>query len=756
MTTARASSHPRDVRIAPLVPVVLVLAALVFCAVAAGRAIHQPGYLLDEEITASTVPSVSWHGVPRLPSGLLYVRGLPFTYAAWLGGSMMGHTLDTYRLMSAMFALLAIGATCLAGALVADRLTGAAAAVVATTFTAFAPAAAFARPYTFFMAAFALTLASFFGRGSSQRRDREFLAGLAVCRLLHEFGSALMFLPLLHALVVHDPEDRGREYLKLFWKGAALIVGLELVLFLAVNASTRASFVPFTMAPAFRPLRVPALPPLHVVEVATATSAGVGVVVPVLLLTLLIARRTGAWVFSPVCGLLGVFFQLGGIAAVSILTLLARPRCAGRYAAIGGGMMLISVIAWTAHTMVMTSIEPSWTLPIALSVPTLRYPLTALESMAGSQPAIALAVLSALVWLQIEWRHPAPPLPLRTTALFSTLVLVALGALGVVLQPRFLLLASPVLAITAAYGIVRSFMWGGRVMASVNPRAAGPLAAALLTALLTALMIFPRGTDHEPAILAVSPGAEIKDDDVLICSEELACVYLFGRVDYLLLGSDIDLAYYSGRKGGKLHGLYAGAPVIRSVEELSTVVASGGAGTRYVVAVFETGKVQELECLDIVRGVAARYGEIARRVPAAWIVYLKRDAAGISSLASRAFPPRAAIALSIISTYSSTTSSIIWARQHRRLCQRSAAHCCGLASTRRMVSLRLLALGQAKKFRRSPPFSKSLTPGTSEAMIGTPYMAACVATLDIPVTVAYGRMHAADCSNSAGTSGSST
>jgi len=630
MTTARTSSYPQDVRIAPLIPVVLVLAALVICAVAAGRAIHQPGYLLDEEITASTVPSVSWHGVPRLPSGLLYVRGLPYTYAAWLGGTMMGHTLETYRLMSAIFALLAIGATCLAGVVVAGRLAGATAAIVATTFTAFAPAAAFARPYTFFMAAFALTLASFFGRAASQRRDLEFLAGLAVCRLLHEFGSALMFLPLLHALVVHHRQELGREYLKLFWKSAALVVGLELVLFVAVTASMQASFVPFTTAPAFRPLRVPALPPLHVIEVATLTSAAVGVVVPVLLLTWLMARRTGAWFFAAVCGLLSVCFQLGAIVAVSTLAVLVRPCRAGRYVVIGGGMMLVSVLTWTVHTMVMTSIEPSWTVPIALSVPTLRYPLTALESMAGSQPAIVLAALSALVWLQIEWRHPAPPLRLRTTALFSTLVLVALGALGVVLQPRFLLLASPALAITAAYGIVRSSIWGGRLMASVNPRASASLAAGFLTALLTALMVLPGSADHGPAIVAVSPEAEIKDDDVLICSEELACIYLFGRVDYLLLGSDIDLAYYSGRQGGELHGLYAGAPVIGSVEELSRVVTSGGEGARYVVAIFETGKVQELECLDIVREVADRHASSVHRVPAAWIVYLKRDAAGYS------------------------------------------------------------------------------------------------------------------------------
>ena len=112
------------------------------------------GHFLDEEITAATVPAVSHGGLPRLPSGLLYARGLPYSYAAWIAGLGFGQTLTTYRTVSFVFALVAIAALFYAGAIVAGPVAGASTALIAVSFDAYSAAATFARPYTFFLAVF--------------------------------------------------------------------------------------------------------------------------------------------------------------------------------------------------------------------------------------------------------------------------------------------------------------------------------------------------------------------------------------------------------------------------------------------------------------------------------------------------------------------------------------------------------------------------------------------------------------------------
>ena len=84
-------------------------------AVAAGASteIGRRGYSTDEEFTVFAVNGIREHALPLLPSGLLYDRGLAYTYTSWLAGQSIGHELPVYRavaLLSAIAALVALGA----------------------------------------------------------------------------------------------------------------------------------------------------------------------------------------------------------------------------------------------------------------------------------------------------------------------------------------------------------------------------------------------------------------------------------------------------------------------------------------------------------------------------------------------------------------------------------------------------------------------------------------------------------------------
>ena len=58
----------------------LLLAALVV--IAGSFEIARPGYSVDEEFTEFAVRGIRAHGLPLLPSGLLYDRGLAYSYAS--------------------------------------------------------------------------------------------------------------------------------------------------------------------------------------------------------------------------------------------------------------------------------------------------------------------------------------------------------------------------------------------------------------------------------------------------------------------------------------------------------------------------------------------------------------------------------------------------------------------------------------------------------------------------------------------------
>jgi hypothetical protein len=207
------------------------LVALAVLAGALGRA-GRDGYSPDEEFTLFAVRGIAADGVPRLPSGLLYDRGIAYSYASWAGGVVGGQRLPTYRAVAALSAALAVVAL----AAWVQNVAGPLAAVYVAVFTVlslpFWATATSARFYAPFLLLYAFVLWCLSVSRSQEPEKPErpekgawplfrVFAGAAVCRWTHELGFTLAAVSVA-ALLVAPPPARRR------WVGltVAIVAGL--------------------------------------------------------------------------------------------------------------------------------------------------------------------------------------------------------------------------------------------------------------------------------------------------------------------------------------------------------------------------------------------------------------------------------------------------------------------------------------------------------------------------------------------------
>lgn len=180
------------------------LAALVI--VAGSLQITRPGYSVDEEFTEFAVRGIHAHGVPTLPSGLLYDRGLAYSYASAVVDG---------RVVSLISAALAVLLTfILVRRYVTPTSALLAAALVATSVPFWATATT-ARFYAPFLAAFVAALIVI-------DRPRLLIAIAGLARLLHELGFLIAVIPFVCMLFA-----RGQRRTWLI-STAAVVAGLGL------------------------------------------------------------------------------------------------------------------------------------------------------------------------------------------------------------------------------------------------------------------------------------------------------------------------------------------------------------------------------------------------------------------------------------------------------------------------------------------------------------------------------------------------
>ncbi len=151
------------------------------------------GFDGDEGIQALAVQGVLAHGVPKVPSGVVYTRGLPFIYlqagAAWLWG------LDEFslRLPAVLFGVATIVVAYALGAAVFDRWVGLVMAGLVTFSTWEIELSRYGRFYTAFQCFYGLALVLFYrGFMLGRRAQRWWFVPVAVVTLLmHSLGVML-------------------------------------------------------------------------------------------------------------------------------------------------------------------------------------------------------------------------------------------------------------------------------------------------------------------------------------------------------------------------------------------------------------------------------------------------------------------------------------------------------------------------------------------------------------------------------------
>ena len=84
------------------------LAVVVVLVVIAVPQLSRPGYSADEEFTVFAVRGIATDQLPLLPSGLLYDRGLAYSYAGWVAHALTGEELPAYRALALISAIASL------------------------------------------------------------------------------------------------------------------------------------------------------------------------------------------------------------------------------------------------------------------------------------------------------------------------------------------------------------------------------------------------------------------------------------------------------------------------------------------------------------------------------------------------------------------------------------------------------------------------------------------------------------------------
>lgn len=498
--------------------------------IAGSLQLTRPGYSVDEEFTVFAVNGIRESGVPLLPSGLLYDRGLAYSYASWIAGTVSGAELPAYRALSLACAALIVLLTFKLVGRLANQNAALLASVLVTTSVPFWATATSGRFYAPFFALYLTTLLSL--------QSGLVVAGLAAlaCRLTHELAFTLPAIPLLYAIV-----DRGRRRRWLLAAaaviaglvaGQAILFGLHYVVPSSGASMVRRFFLWQVLNLFERPGERQFLVPIVVMAIAwiLAPSRKRLVAVPALsiaamILAYSIARASNGAPLSPalvqsvlVEGSRYPLDMFWHIYDATPLTLLLAIVCLGlRVAKLGG--------EWPLSQRVMHLLWIGWVLWFGVidSGITSNYLLLPVSFMLM---AIAVDLHAVLLDRTAPARRHFSA-PLRS------------GVAGVIL-----------LVAQVSYD-----QWRG--------------ADSLIEKLEAA-----RPTIHAPEIAAIRDS--LQPSDRVVCTDELACLMLIGRIDRWLALDDFVRERFLVRRGdAPVSGVYTGAPAAFRPADLFSPGADG-------------------------------------------------------------------------------------------------------------------------------------------------------------------------------------
>jgi hypothetical protein len=577
-----------------------------------------PGYALDEEITVFAVLGIEQVGLPLFPSGVLSDRGLPFSYAAWVSGRVFGNQLQSYRLVSLLSGL----ATVLVLYVVTRWFVGDIAAVAVALLLAIFPlhiaVSGWARFYASAVAAFMGSVALFLATERQPRYAPWFVASVVVSVLLHELCIVLVALPLLAMIVAREVsrEDSERWKRTFIWCAAAVVVARLIVMalhFVVPNQSLNpwlyqgaSVAAPSRLLAPFAPISRSSVEALTILLALVAVAYGA-----------LVRYRKAPPAFLAVCMIAGVFFQLGALAAATLIAMLLRPARTTLYLWLSAIAALASALYWTFQTWLTTSAALTLELFRSLAVFSASYPLQAVVFFVESLPLTSL-VLGGGILLTLRCASSRREQQMRVLAALILLSLFVLGTLNVAVSSRYYLVSWPIVLIVVGY--VVDVLWQARASSARYGLVLGRAAAVVLTAgLVVEHRAFSRNnpvlmTGGNPPLGTVErvyaegwPArlSAIPHDAIVISNDELASVYHLGRVDYWLATSDWDLARYELVTDSGRYGEYAGARVISTAEDLWNVTHRSD-GRPSVLVLFRTGRFEYNLCRQLALDLSRR------------------------------------------------------------------------------------------------------------------------------------------------------
>ncbi|MDO8680730.1 MAG: glycosyltransferase family 39 protein [Acidobacteriota bacterium] len=577
-TSAKAAADRSAGQAGPRVWIALLAVAVLLVG---SLQLTRAGYSPDEEFTVFAVNGIAADGLPTLPSGLLYDRGVAYSYASWLARAVSGAQLPAYRALSL---LSSVAALAIVFALV-RRLSSPTSALVASLlvatsipFWAAATTARFYAPFFLFylsalLALCTLRLAEGSGSKPSARSGQAFgtnplgtlgtvrtLGTIAVvsalCRWTHELAFTLLAVPALGVMLAPRGEKR------LWWRaGAAVAVGL---------AGAQAwLFALHYLAPSSGATMIRRFFLWQVVNLfETPADRQYGIVLAVMVIGWLLAPRR-AWTISVIA--------LSGVSLV-----------------------LAYSIARACNTAPI-----SRELVAAVMSEGARYPLDMFWHIARAHPVtmfVAVGLMIArLAGVGGEWRLAERAIHLLWIGWVLWFGVVESGiTINYPLVPVSVMLVAIAVDLVAALGSdPEQAVPRGLHPATQSPRGGGPgLTPSRLAVALVVLAIIGdqwRGEGSPAARLAAArptitaPGlAEIRNGlrptDRIACTDELGCLMLVGRIDVWLALDDYVRERFLVRSADEaVVGVYTGVPAVLRPADLFSPGRDGTLADRTLI-----------------------------------------------------------------------------------------------------------------------------------------------------------------------------
>ena len=496
--------------------------------IAGSLQITRAGYSVDEEFTVFAVRGIHAHGLPLLPSGLLYDRGLAYSYAA----ALTGGSLPADRAISLVCAAIAV---LLAFALVRHLAVEHAALLASLLFATSVPFWATATSGRFYSPFLVLYLASLLLLRSNLALV---FAAAFFCRLTHELAFTLAVIPLLCALV---DRDRRRGWVL---SSVALIGGLV--------AAQAAIFAMHALQPAAGETMVRRFFLWQVLNLFARPGGGQFLIPIVVMAIASVAVPKRAWAI----GVIGV-----SIAAMLIAFSIARASNSAPLSA----ALVRSVV-----------VEGS------------RYPLHMFWYVARATPLTLLLVLTGLM-TRLVMQGSAWPRSERVLHLLWMGWVLWFGVIDSGITTNYLLLPMSFMLMAIAvdlHAILHA------VVTPARPAARLVVAALVVAALigdqwrgagsLIAKLEAARPTIQVDAFAAVRDG--LQPSDRVVCTDELGCLMTVGRIDRWLALDDYVRERFLVRSGnGPMTGVYTGVPAAFRPADLFAPNADGSFPDRIVI-----------------------------------------------------------------------------------------------------------------------------------------------------------------------------